>query len=64
GPAKGEVTLVLAAADAAADPADVPEDALAELAAAVGARRAAAIASRLTGVPRNQLYRAATAKRP
>jgi len=64
GPAKGEVTLVLAAADVAADPADVPEDAMAELAAAVGARRAAAIASRLTGVPRNQLYRAATAKKP
>jgi 16S rRNA (cytidine1402-2'-O)-methyltransferase len=59
-PPKGEITLVLAAARAAADPADVPEDALAELVAAVGARRAAALASRLTGVPRNRLYRAAT----
>ncbi|HEX5248296.1 MAG TPA: 16S rRNA (cytidine(1402)-2'-O)-methyltransferase [Gaiellales bacterium] len=63
-PPKGEVTLVLAAADTPADAADIPADALAELVAAVGARRAAAIASRLTGVPRNQLYRAATAKRP
>ncbi len=57
-PPKGEVTLVLAAAGAPA--ADVPEDALAELAAAVGARRAAAIASQLTGLPRNRLYRVAT----
>jgi 16S rRNA (cytidine1402-2'-O)-methyltransferase len=59
-PPKGEITLVLAAARAAADAADVPEDALAELVAAVGARRAAALASRLTGVPRNRLYRAST----
>jgi 16S rRNA (cytidine1402-2'-O)-methyltransferase len=57
-PPKGEVTLVLAAAGAPA--VDVPEDALAELAAAVGARRAAAIASQLTGLPRNRLYRVAT----
>jgi 16S rRNA (cytidine1402-2'-O)-methyltransferase len=57
-PPKGEVTLVLAATGAPA--ADVPEDALAELAAAVGARRAAAIASQLTGVPRNRLYRVVT----
>ena len=64
GPPKGEVTLVLAAADTAADAADIPADVLAELVAAVGARRAAAIASRLTGVPRNQLYRAATAMKP
>ena len=63
-PPKGEVTLVLAAADTSADAADIPGDALAELVAAVGARRAAAIASRLTGVPRNQLYRAATAMKP
>ena len=48
-------------AAAAAD--DLPEAdpaALAELAAAVGARRAAAIASALTGVPRNRLYRRIT----
>ena len=63
-PPKGEVTLVLAPADTSADAADIPGDALAELVAAVGARRAAAIASRLTGVPRNQLYRAATAMKP
>ncbi len=56
-PPRGEVTLVLAAAGAPA--VDVPEDALAELAAAVGARRAAAIASQLTGLPRNRLYRPA-----
>ena len=49
---------MLAAAGRAPDPAGVPEDALAELAAAVGARQAAALASRLTGVPRNRLYRA------
>lgn len=63
-PPKGEVTLVLAAAEAAADAADVPAGALAELVAAVGARRAAAIASQLTGVSRNRLYRAATAMKP
>ena len=63
-PPKGEVTLVLAAADSTVDAADIPEDLLAELVAAVGARRAAAIASQLTGVPRNRLYRAASAKKP
>jgi 16S rRNA (cytidine1402-2'-O)-methyltransferase len=57
-PPKGEITLVLAAADTTPDADAVPEDALAELVAAVGARRAAALASRLTGVPRNRLYRA------
>jgi 16S rRNA (cytidine1402-2'-O)-methyltransferase len=57
-PPKGEITLVLAAADTTPDADGVPEDALAELVAAVGARRAAALASRLTGVPRNRLYRA------
>jgi 16S rRNA (cytidine1402-2'-O)-methyltransferase len=57
-PPKGEITLVLAAADTTPDASGVPEDALAELVAAVGARRAAALASRLTGVPRNRLYRA------
>jgi 16S rRNA (cytidine1402-2'-O)-methyltransferase len=59
-PPKGEITLVLAASDATPDAASVPEDALAELVAAVGARRAAALASRLTGVPRNRLYRGST----
>jgi 16S rRNA (cytidine1402-2'-O)-methyltransferase len=58
---KGEVTLVLAAVPAPPrGAADVPADALAELVAAFGSRRAAALASRLTGVPRNQLYQAAT----
>jgi 16S rRNA (cytidine1402-2'-O)-methyltransferase len=58
-PPKGEITIVLAAAaDTTPDASGVPEDALAELVAAVGARRAAALASRLTGVPRNRLYRA------
>jgi 16S rRNA (cytidine1402-2'-O)-methyltransferase len=59
-PPKGEITLVLAAVDTTPDADSVPEDALAELVAAVGARRAAALASRLTGVPRNRLYRAST----
>jgi 16S rRNA (cytidine1402-2'-O)-methyltransferase len=63
-PPKGEITLVLAPVRPAADAADVPEDALAQLVAAFGARRAAALASRLTGVPRNRLYRAATATKP
>jgi 16S rRNA (cytidine1402-2'-O)-methyltransferase len=58
---KGEVTIVLAAVPVTpAGAADVPADALAELVAAFGSRRAAALASRLTGVPRNQLYQAAT----
>ena len=59
---KGEVTLVLAPADAGvrADPA---ADALRELAEVVGSRRAAALASRLTGHSRNQLYAAITRAR-
>jgi 16S rRNA (cytidine1402-2'-O)-methyltransferase len=52
---RGEVTLVLAATPAPA-PGDPPADALDELAAAIGASRAASLASRLTGVPRNRLY--------
>ena len=52
----GEVTLVLGAVGAAAaEP--VPLDALRELAAAVGAKRASALAAELTGQPRNRLYR-------
>jgi len=59
---KGEVTLVLAPAGAGvrADPAD---DALRELAEVVGSRRAAALASRLTGHSRNRLYAAITRAR-
>jgi 16S rRNA (cytidine1402-2'-O)-methyltransferase len=58
-PPKGEVTLFVAAAQARAD-TDVPAAALAELAAAVGTRRAAELGSRLTGLPRNRLYQALT----
>ena len=59
GTPKGEVTLVLAAADAAgrSEPTDA---ALRELADAVGSRRAASLAARLTGLPRNRLYAAIT----
>jgi 16S rRNA (cytidine1402-2'-O)-methyltransferase len=57
---RGEVTLVLAAAGASGGQPDVPADALAELASVLGSRRAAALASRLTGVPRNRLYAAVT----
>jgi 16S rRNA (cytidine1402-2'-O)-methyltransferase len=58
-PPKGEVTIVLAAADEAER--DLPDAAvLAELAAAVGATRAAALAAALTGVPRNRVYAALT----
>ncbi len=59
-PPKGEITLVLAAASRAGGQHDVPADALAELASVLGSRRAAALASRLTGVPRNRLYKAVT----
>jgi 16S rRNA (cytidine1402-2'-O)-methyltransferase len=58
GPARGEVALVLAAAPPTAP--EPPADALAELADAVGTRRAADLAARLTGAPRNRLYRALT----
>jgi 16S rRNA (cytidine1402-2'-O)-methyltransferase len=58
-PPKGEVTIVLAAAGAHGEDREVPADALAELVAAVGSRRAAALAARLTGLPRNRLYRVA-----
>ncbi len=58
-PPKGEVTLVLAAAEPATQA--LPDPALlAELTAAVGAKRAAALASQLTGVPRNRIYASLT----
>ena len=59
GAPKGEVTLVLAAADATgrSEPTDA---ALRELADALGSRRAASLAARLTGLPRNRLYAAIT----
>jgi 16S rRNA (cytidine1402-2'-O)-methyltransferase len=58
-PPKGEITLVLGPANG---PAGVEgADALAAVAELVGAgisrRRAAELVSRLTGVPRNRLYR-------
>jgi len=54
-PPKGEVTLVLGAAQPAA--AELPDrELLAELAAAIGAKRAAALAAALSGAPRNALY--------
>jgi len=60
-PPKGEVTLVLAAAEPAAQP--LPDPALlAELAAAVGAKHAAALASELTGLPRNRIYASLTGR--
>ncbi len=58
-PPRGEVVLVLAAP--ATRPAGLPDQAaLTELAAAIGAARAATLAARLTGAPRNALYRALT----
>jgi 16S rRNA (cytidine1402-2'-O)-methyltransferase len=56
---KGEVTLVLAPAapGGRAEPAD---DALRELAELVGSRRAASLAARLTGIPKNRLYAVVT----
>jgi 16S rRNA (cytidine1402-2'-O)-methyltransferase len=59
-PPRGEVVLVLAGLPE--PPAAVPDrEALRELAAAVGAARAAALAARLTGAPRNTLYRTLSA---
>jgi 16S rRNA (cytidine1402-2'-O)-methyltransferase len=59
GPVRGEVTLVLGGgADEAADDVEAPLEAVGELVeAGVPRRRAADIVSRLTGVPRNRLYR-------
>ena len=59
-PVKGEITLVIAPADVAAADADyaVAVSAVAELVSAgVGRRAAADLVSRLTGLPRNTLYR-------
>jgi hypothetical protein len=56
------LTLVLAAAEPAL--AELPDTPLlADLAAAVGAKRAAALASELTGLPRNRIYARLTEKR-
>jgi 16S rRNA (cytidine1402-2'-O)-methyltransferase len=60
-PPKGEITIVLGPAEAVSPPADAAGAAgvVAELVAAgVTRRRAAALVARLTGVPRNELYRA------
>jgi len=54
---KGEITLVVGPGEAAADAGEA-ESAVSELlAAGFGRRRAADLVSRLTGVPRNRLYR-------
>lgn len=59
-PPRGEVVLVLAGLPE--PPAALPDqEALRELASAVGAARAAALAARLTGAPRNALYRTLSA---
>ena len=60
GTTRGEVTVVLAASEAEAPP--VPLEALSELAGAIGVRRAAELGARLTGAPRNQLYRSLTGR--
>jgi 16S rRNA (cytidine1402-2'-O)-methyltransferase len=57
-PPRGEITLVRGESGRRAAPVD--DDALRELAGAVGARRAAAIASALSGLPRNAIYRRLT----
>jgi 16S rRNA (cytidine1402-2'-O)-methyltransferase len=55
---KGEITLVLGPATRRSERDDVALEAVTELVAAgLGRRRAAEIISRLTGVPRNRLYR-------
>jgi 16S rRNA (cytidine1402-2'-O)-methyltransferase len=58
-PPKGEITLVIGPADAGPSAsADDALEAMAELAdAGVPRRKAAEVVSRLTGVPRNKLYR-------
>ena len=57
-PVKGEITLVLGAAPPADGDVDAAAAAVAELVAAGASRRQAAeVVARLTGVPRNHLYR-------
>ena len=57
--ARGEITLVLGAGEPRAPDEDAAASAVAELVAAnVPRGRAADVVSRLTGVPRNRLYRA------
>jgi 16S rRNA (cytidine1402-2'-O)-methyltransferase len=61
-PPRGEITLVLAAVTQQAP--DLPDDAvLAELADALGAKRAAAVAASLSGAPRNAIYARLTRSR-
>ncbi len=60
-PPKGEITLVLGAREQA--PAALPDQVLlAELAAALGAKRASALAAQLSGLPRNRIYAAITSR--
>jgi 16S rRNA (cytidine1402-2'-O)-methyltransferase len=60
-PPKGEIALVIGARNL--DQPDLPDQAmLAELAAALGAKRAAAIAAELTGLSRNRIYAAITSR--
>jgi len=57
-PPRGEITLVLGAGDETAAPLEDAQGAVADLVAAGAARGAAAeVVARLTGVPRNVLYR-------
>ena len=58
-PPKGEITLVLGPAPSQAVDDALAEEAVAELiGAGLGRRQAAELVSRLTGTPRNRLYRA------
>jgi 16S rRNA (cytidine1402-2'-O)-methyltransferase len=58
-PPRGEITLVIGAGEAAVPDDATALEAMAELAElGVGRRRAAELVARLTGVPRNRLYRA------
>jgi 16S rRNA (cytidine1402-2'-O)-methyltransferase len=58
-PPKGEITLVIGPASSHAVDDELAEEAVAELiGAGIGRRQAAELVSRLTGTPRNRLYRA------